>query len=604
MTVLLLVFVLFGAAAMARLAYWQVIAAPELVERALGTMTAPDADAVARADITDRDGVVIAQSATYDRLDAYPRDIRDEDRAGVVETLAGILDLSAAERQAMLTRLSSDDSWTYLVRQLTPEQSVDVALAEDQGLLPGIDLTPVPMRVYPKNGGAPGTSLANQLVGFVAGSAGGGASGVEAAYDERLSGRETAPAKLASIGGMAAGPSTDADAALDLDLVEPDSLDPLPLTIDAGLQRQVEKELRLARAADGAKSVSAIVMDPYTGEILAMASVPGFDANDYAEVANSQPALLRVPNVADAYEPGSVMKIFTATAALDAGVVTPHTKIKDQVQLKFGPYIIRNADKKSMGWLPVRDVIARSRNVATAKMAAMLAPRSTQRAARVLWDLWARVGLTGTTGIDVSGELPGVFCDPATCPWMPVDLANRSFGQAVAVTQIQLATAFSTLVNGGFRVQPHVVADGEAAAVARERVLKAKVAAQARDILVRVTGSVWYYAKGSLIPHYLVGGKTGTAQIWDAERRQWKARRFNHSFVGFIGGDRPEYVIAVRIEEAKPVTLAPLDLEGRVLRALPLHRHGRQGAARYPQVQGSRGWPAHPRNQRIDRAHA
>ena len=236
MTVLLLVFVLFGAAAMARLAYWQVIAAPELVERALGTMTAPDAEGVARADITDRDGVVMAQSATYDRLDAYPRDIRDEDRAGVVETLAGILDLSAAERQAMLTRLSSDDSWTYLVRQLTPEQSVDIAVAEDQGLLPGIDLTPVPMRVYPKDGGAPGTSLANQLVGFVAGSAGGGASGVEAAYDERLSGRESAPARLASIGGMAAGPSTDADAALDLDLVEPDSLDPLPLTIDAGLQ--------------------------------------------------------------------------------------------------------------------------------------------------------------------------------------------------------------------------------------------------------------------------------------------------------------------------------------------------------------------------------
>jgi membrane peptidoglycan carboxypeptidase len=205
-------------------------------------------------------------------------------------------------------------------------------------------------------------------------------------------------------------------------------------------------------------------------------------------------------------------------------------------------------------------MIAESRNVATAKIARKLAG-STQKAGRVLYDLWDDVGLVGRTGVDVAGEEAGLFPDPRSKSWHPVDLANRAFGQGVAATLMQLATGYATLMNGGYRVQPHVVRESEAAAVARERVLKPRVARQALEIMEWVTGSVYRYAKGALVHGYTIGGKTGTAQIWDARRGRWKAR-FNHTFVGYVGTDRPDYLIAVRIEEADPISKRkePLDL--------------------------------------------
>ena len=237
----------------------------------------------------------------------------------------------------------------------------------------------------------------------------------------------------------------------------------------------------------------------------------------------------------------------------------------------------------------------------TAKIAAMLAPKDTQKAAHLLYDFWDKVGLVGRTGVDIASEEAGIWWDPDVYQWAPVDLANRAFGQSVGVTLLQLATGYSTFVNGGFRVQPHVVVDGEAAAVPRQRVLKADVAHQALDILTHVTGSVSYYARGSLIPGYMIGGKTGTAQIWDPSIGQsgaWKRNRFNHSFIGFVGGDRPEVVIAVRIEEAVPVgrqaVPGPRD---RVLRALPDGRPWRHQASRHQALQGPGSRSAHHRDR-------
>ena len=393
----------------------------------------------------------------------------------------------------------------------------------------------------------------------------GGAYGVERLYDDRLTGQDAATPKVASIAGLdTAFVNTGGDGAGD-DLGGLLEVPPLQLTIDAKLQRQLESELNTARIANQAKSVSGIIMDPHSGAILASASVPGYDANDYAEVAQDGMDQLRDRVVSDIYEPGSVMKIFTAAAALDKGVVTPQTKILDQARLEFYQYTVRNSDKDGLGWLTVRDVIARSRNVGTAKIAAMLAPKDTQKAAHLLYDFWDKVGLVGRTGVDIASEEAGIWWDPDVYQWAPVDLANRAFGQSVGVTLLQLATGYSTFVNGGFRVQPHVVVDGEAAAVPKQRVLKANVAHQALDILTHVTGSVSYYARGSLIPGYMIGGKTGTAQIWDPSIGQsgaWKRNRFNHSFIGFVGGDRPDVVIAVRIEEAVPAAVKPfLDLE-------------------------------------------
>ena len=545
MVALLLIFAIFGSAAMLRLGYWQVVAAPDLAMQALSSMTVPESIKLTRADIVDRDGVVLAQSAFFDRLDVHPKDIKPEYREGIVETLTPILGLDTAEQAAYRTKLSSDRPWDWLERRISQEQSVEIRLARDQGKLPGIALEPLEVRRYPRKGGQGGTSLGSHLLGFVAGDGIGG-YGVERLYDDRLTGRDTGSLKLASIAGV------------DLDLRPADDefdVPPLELTIDAKLQRQLESELSTARIADKAKSASAIVMNAHTGAILASASVPGYDANDFATVAQDSMGRLRNPIVSEVFEPGSVMKIFTATAALQRGAVTPQTKIKDEGKMEFYKHTIHNNDKRGLGPITVKEVIARSRNVGTAKIAQRLAPNDTQKAARQLYDLWKRVGLVGKTGVDIANEEGGIYWDPSEFQWAPVDLANRAFGQGVAVTLVQLATGFSTVVNGGFRVQPHVVAEGEAAQAPRQRVLKSKVAHQAQDILVHVTGSVPWYARGSLVPGYVIGGKTGTAQIWDptiGKSGDWKKNRFNHNFVGFVGTNRPEVVIAVRIEEATP----------------------------------------------------
>ena len=562
MIAIMLVFAVFGTAAGVRLGYWQVVAADDLTAQVIAVWNASKQVKTERADIVDRNHVTLAKTSSFDSIVAYPDLIDPEDDESLVAALGAILGLKAGDRaeylQAIEDSRAQGGQWLKLENQISLKQSTQVAEAIDSGQLRGIDLEPVDVRYYPRKGGQPGTSLASHLLGFVRADARGG-EGIERYYDDQLTTVDPGLVDLASIDGAA-----------DLAGVDPT---PLRLTIDAKLQRQVEVELNGARNANRAKSASALIMDPHTGEILAAASVPGYDAEDFAEIASKDIGRLRNRVFSDQYEPGSVMKIFTATAALDLGVVTPNTIIGDQKKLQFWTDTVQNADHKSQGDLKVKDVIAWSRNVATAKIARRLAPNSTQLAGRRLYDLWQKVGMTRRTGVDISSEATGMWSDPDDYQWSAVDLANRAFGQGVSVTLPQLARGVSTLVNGGYLVQPHLAVDGELANVEPKRVLRAKTAREAREILVHVTGSRPWYAEGTLIPGYQIGGKTGTAQIWDTTkldkktglRGGWKDRRFNHSFVGFVGGRKQEYVIAVRLEEPVPISVSqgkiPLELE-------------------------------------------
>ena len=558
MVAILLVFAVIGSAASLRLGYWQVVAADELSGyiEAEKSRRAEKSQKVVRADIVDRKGTVLAKTSSFDKLVAYPDVMDPQDLEPSLDLLEVLLDLSARERleySEMLSQAIADGSrFVTLDKRLTSKQSPKVRDALGQKLLPGYGVEAVDVRHYPAKGGEPGTSLASHVLGYVRGDGEGG-QGLEAYYHDTLTTVDPATIDVATVNGS--GVSLQS-------VVEPE---PLELTIDANLQRAVEKELHTAYVATKAKSVSALVMDPKTGAILAVASVPAYDAEDYAAIAADDMDRLGNRVFWDQYEPGSVMKIFTATAALDLGLVTPSTVIQDQKKLEFWKYTVRNADHESKGALKVKDVIALSRNVATAKLARMLAPNSTQKAAHRLYDLWQKVGMTDKTGVDVAYEADGVWYDPENALWSPVELANRAFGQGVSVTLPQLARGISTIVNGGFLVQPHLAAKGEVAQVEPQRVLKAKTANQAKEILKHVTGSVPWYAKGSLIPGYEIGGKTGTAQIWNSAKGKWKERRFNHSFIGFVGGRSQEYVITVRLEEPVPISIAqgsiPLRIE-------------------------------------------
>jgi len=531
---LLAALVVFAGALGLRLSYWQLSEATRLRELAAAQLARPEVEEAQRGRITDRRGTMLAGTAYRDLLAAHPDLIRQDMRKVLALRLAGLLELGEDETAQLVGKFEGGVAYTVVARRLTEAQSQEVRAQLDTGALAGLTLEPRPVRFYPNQGGSPSTTLASQLLGFVT-EDGEGQYGIEQYHQAALAGRPGVTAALEGVDPPVAG----AD---------------LQLTIDASLQLRLEKELHAAWVANRASQVSAVVMDPTSGAILAWGSVPGYDANSYAAIARSQPDRFVDPLASQVYEPGSVMKMVTAAAALEQGVVTPQTVINDSRVLKFGDIGVRNSDRRGMGPMTFADVLAHSRNVATSKVAAMLGD-TTDESAAILYEMWQRLGIGARTGIELSGESGGLVSDPLDRRWQPIELANRSFGQGVAVTPLQLAVAYSAMVNGGLLVDPHVVdAVNGTPQIADppERVLAPDVSRQLQELMVHVVSDVDQHSRDTLVPGYLVGGKTGTAQIWDAASGGWLPNVYNHTFGGFIGREEPEVVIIVRIAEAEP----------------------------------------------------
>ncbi|HUR16574.1 MAG TPA: penicillin-binding transpeptidase domain-containing protein, partial [Candidatus Limnocylindrales bacterium] len=349
---------------------------------------------------------------------------------------------------------------------------------------------------------------------------------------------------LAGVDGATANLAADS-------LAVPTIGDDVMLTIDASLQLRLEKELYATYVADRAPRVTGLVMDPYTGAILAWASVPGYDANDYPLVAEQSPELFHDPIMQEVYEPGSVMKMLTAAAALERGTVTLDTPVADGKSLHIGENIVRNGDHSSIGVVPFEDIIARSRNVGTGRVALDLAD-STDEGAAILYEMWQRLGIGDATGIELGSEATGIVADPATNPWLVIDLVNRAFGQGVAITPLQLARSFSAMVNGGHLPTPHVISTPGTEIDPGPQVIESALSETLQQLMVHVVDAGPHYAEETLIQNYVVGGKTGTAQIWDPIAGDWMPDTYNHTFCGFVGAERPEAVILVRIHDTEP----------------------------------------------------
>jgi cell division protein FtsI/penicillin-binding protein 2 len=525
---LLALFVCMAVALSVRLAYWQIGQGDDLRSRADTQMQRPAAVFVQRGDITDRRGTLLATTAYRDLLAAHPDLLAAESRAPVARRLAELLGYDAEQADKLVQTFESGVPYTIVSKRLTSEQSQLVRAAVNDGELAALSLEPRPVRFYPNTGGAPRTTLASQLLGFVTDD-GEGRYGIEQYNHALLAGLPTGTAALEAAVPAPAGPGEH-----------------LSLTIDASLQLRIEKELYAVWVANQAERVSAVVMNPHTGEVLAWASVPGYDANSYMQVARQAPERFVDPLASQIYEPGSVMKTITAAAALEARLVSPETIIEDERFLEFGGYRVHNSDKRSMGALTFAQVLAYSRNVPTAKIAAGLGDDTATASAR-LFDLWQRLGLGRATGIELSSEARGMAVDPQVRRWAPVDLANRSFGQGVALTPVQLAVAYSTMINGGHQVPAHLVAAGDEPPAPGEQVLDAGVSRTVREMLVNNVTSVEEVAAKTLINGYTVGGKTGTAQIWNNELGAWDETDFNYTFCGFIGDGEPDLVIVVTI---------------------------------------------------------
>jgi stage V sporulation protein D (sporulation-specific penicillin-binding protein) len=563
---LLVIFVVVTGSLLARLAYWQVVRRDELSAMALKQSSMTYEIPSKRGSIYDRTGtVVLATSVARDRLAANPKLLTPTRRAEVAQELVRLLGLQGDAATNLTVRMTSDREYVVLARGLEASMSdrIRERSAGKDAALAGLILEPEQQRYYPQPGGAPETSLAAHLLGFV-NREGDGQYGVEQYYQDELAGM---PRVVAAQRDASGNPVPYSSTTIEPGYPGQD----LILTLDASLQVAVEQELLASWIADRALRVSAVVMDPYSGEVYAYASYPSYDANDYQAIASRDPGKFVDPIVSTVYEPGSVFKMLTATAALGDGTVKMTTKFKDAGTLWLDSHQahVDNADHKSMGTITFQDAIAYSRNVVAAKTALKLG-RTTKQAATKLYDTWRRLGFGSPTGIDVANEIGGLLRDPAVTPWRQIDLANGAFGQGVAVTPIQLVQSYAAMINGGTLVQPRVVkqiGDAETHPIDHGRVMPEKLSTTLRQLMKHVISEVDFYRTRTVIPGFEVGGKTGTAQIWDAAKHRWKVNRFNYSFVGYIGREKghPDLALAVRIEEGKPTVVRLGHLEMPVM---------------------------------------
>ncbi|MBL8608754.1 MAG: transpeptidase family protein [Myxococcales bacterium] len=401
--------------------------------------------------------------------------------------------------------------------------------------------TPVPVRGLAIEGEGkryyPSRELAGTVLGFVAPD-GFGKDGLELAMDEELRGKVEEVKGLRDRNGrLIFSEGTTDESALAGHNVH--------LSIDEGIQHVVERELDAAGRTYETKGASLVVMDPNTGEILAMAASPGYNPNDYGEFeADSR----RDRAVTDRFEPGSVMKVFTVAAALAAGTLKP----TDQIFCENGTYQLANVtihDTHNNGWLNPTQVLAKSSNIGALKIALALGEPA-------LYSAFRRFGFGEPTGLPLPGEAAGVL-RPKGRPWFEVETANASFGQGISVTTVQLAVAMSAIANGGRLLEPVLVrkvtdARGnvvrENAPRVRREVVPAHVAKTVAEMLTAVAEDGGTGVEAALTG-YRVAGKTATAQKVDGKTGKYSEDKYTASFVGFVPADRPRLVIAVVFDE-------------------------------------------------------
>ena len=504
----------------ARIVYLQVVQGPELAQRAERQHEQSIAVEAERGTMYDRRGHVLATDLTVPSLYAVPPMI--DNPASVARELAAVL---GVDPSPLARRLTEPRAFVWLSRRIDPAVAKAV---EDLGA-DGVRLMPERRRVYPKK------ALLGQVLGF-AGADHIGLEGLERAYDRVLRGEKGRLIYERDGMGQRLFPK-------DLRYVAPSRGHDLVLTIDEVVQYISERELDAALAETGADGGTILVMNPADGGLLAMAVRPAFNPND---VDPRHPGLWRNRAVTDLFEPGSTFKVVAAAAALEAGVVRP----EDFIDCEQGRWAIAGGalrDHEPLGRVSFSEVIAKSSNIGIAKVAERLGPERMVRAI-------AAFGFGRETGIDLGGEVSWRVKPVAR--WSGRSLVTMAIGQEVAVTPIQLVTAYAAIANGGRLVTPHVVAevrDGRGTPLpvrradgAERRVMSERTAEVLTGLLegVVLPGGTGVLAA---LDGVSVAGKTGTAQQIDPATGRYAADRVVSSFAGFAPSRRPAVVILVVI---------------------------------------------------------
>ena len=478
-----------------------------------------------RGVIYDRNGEKLAVSIMADSVCADPSKIADPVRAS--GQVAGILNLDS---QAVFKKISHPKSFCWLARKISSEQAAVVENANIEGIF----LVKEPKRFYP-NG-----ELAAHLLGFV-GMDAGGLEGLERKYDESLKGK---PEKLAW--------ARDAKGKklflrVEKSETKKDESINLVLTIDSRIQYLVETNLKEAVLDKGAKGGLAIVMDPKTGEILALANQLGFNPNN---VEGLKPERWRNHAIADYYDPGSTFKPFLVAGAMEEKIVRETDKFFcENGNYKIANRVIHEANKKRHGTLMVKEILKYSSNIGSAKIAQKMGKEK-------FYDYIKKFGFGEKTGIDLPGESAGSVRPVKN--WVPVDTAMIGFGQGVSVTAIQLITAVSAIANNGVLMKPYIVrgiADNDNRLVKLytptvvRKVISPDVAKRMTAMLTEVVDAPDGTGKNAKIVNVAVAGKTGTSQKFDSTRGVYSSEKVRTSFMGFFPADNPQVAILVILDE-------------------------------------------------------
>ncbi|MBI4034489.1 penicillin-binding protein 2 [Candidatus Saccharibacteria bacterium] len=415
--------------------------------------------------------------------------------------------------------------------------------------LPGIGLQAVQYRVYPQG------RLAAQLLGFVNAS-GQGSYGIEQYLDEQLAGMPGRLKAVTDVNGVPLAASADNVE------IEPKAGAKVSLTIDIPMQKQLEHLLRqgLARASSG--SGSAVIVDPHSGAVKAMANWPTYDPAAYYKVTDQ--SLFNNAVVSSPLEFGSVMKVMTTAAALDLRVIKANTTYFDPGRWTVDGHDITNAVESGPATRSITDVLQNSLNTGATWMLMQMGGGQINSQARQRWHdyLVNHYQFGKPTGIEQGYESGGMVPDPNNGFGLDLTYANMSFGQAMTATPLQMAAALSSIVNGGTYYKPYLVeslmtAEGQTKktkpAIVKQKVVSAQVSREIRRLMEYMVAHHVFSIPFS--NDYSVGGKTGTPEIADPAGGYY-SDRFNGTYIGYVGGQRPDYVVVVRVNEPHVGTFA------------------------------------------------
>ncbi len=554
------VFGLFALAICGRLVQLQVVEHDRYAGEAQKELLGDDVIYARRGSILDRNGGVLATS--IDTWDVYvnPRAWKDDAVAlKASQDLAPFLKADPLELRATVRDAGQADA------RVNQDLEYEKGLELIKKGIPGVVTLANTSRINPEG------DVGASVVGFI-GTDNDGLAGIEAAYNEALKG---------TAGRAVYERDTTGDPIPygQYRTIEPKRGEDLVLTIDRYLQQLAEQRLADAVKEHRAKGGSIIVMDPQSGEILALATSPGLKYSTLkADLAKDDPdalAILRNKAVTDLYEPGSVMKIITASAAIDAGVVGPDTTYVDTGEVYVENVRLTNWDYGSYGLQSMTGVLENSINTGAVFMQQKLGTKLFQ-------SYLDRFGFAKPTGVDLQGEATGIFRRPEDDGYSPVDVATQSFGQSISVTPMQMMQAVAAAINGGNLITPHLVKahikpDGTRNDVAPQVVGRA-ISPQTSDTIRQMLGQVvsqdpdgW----GRNPSKYTAGGKSGTANVpvWGTYNDETQIA----SFMGFAPLDNPRILVLVKLDQNA-------DLMTGTQAAGPIFAHFADDALRYLSV--------------------